>query len=494
MTLTDQATGTLQQPPAGAEAHAGTGSPPALFAAGSTRRSPIDTRMEARAGLAAPVLDVTIPVYNEERDLEQCLRRLHAYLSNTFPHTFRITVADNASTDSTLQAAERVARELREVTVIHLAEKGRGNALRRVWLASPSPVLAYMDVDLSTDLAALGPLLAPLISGHSDLAIGTRLTRSSRVIRGPKREFISRGYNFLLHSLMGAHFSDAQCGFKAIRADVAQQILPHTLDNAWFFDTELLVLAEKCGLRVHEVPVDWTDDPNSSVDIVQTALADLRGMARLSKDLVSGRIPVPELRAALARGPVPAASRNQEESRSASLFGQLVRFGAIGAVSTVAYAFIFLLCRSVMDPQLANFVALLVTAVANTAANRRFTFGIQGGAGVARHHFEGLIVFGIGLALTSGALALVHGSATAPDRWLEIATVTAANLAATALKFLLFRLWVFRHGRAAAAPVASPSGAPPSGAEAGVATPGAATTNAPEDPAANAANTETVKP
>jgi putative flippase GtrA len=351
-----------------------------------------------------------------------------------------------------------------------------------------------MDVDLSTDLAALGPLLAPLISGHSDLAIGTRLTRSSRVIRGPKREFISRGYNFLLHSLMGAHFSDAQCGFKAIRADVAQQILPHTLDNAWFFDTELLVLAEKCGLRVHEVPVDWTDDPNSSVDIVQTALADLRGMARLSKDLVSGRIPVPELRAALARGPVPAASRNQEESRSASLFGQLVRFGAIGAVSTVAYAFIFLLCRSVMDPQLANFVALLVTAVANTAANRRFTFGIQGGAGVARHHFEGLIVFGIGLALTSGALALVHGSATAPDRWLEIATVTAANLAATALKFLLFRLWVFRHGRTAAAPVASPSGAPPSGAEAGVATPGAATTNAPEDPAANAANTETVKP
>jgi putative flippase GtrA len=294
---------------------------------------------------------------------------------------------------------------------------------------------------------------------------------------------------------MGAHFSDAQCGFKAIRADVAQQILPHTLDNAWFFDTELLVLAEKCGLRVHEVPVDWTDDPNSSVDIVQTALADLRGMARLSKDLVSGRIPVPDLRAALARGPVPVASRSQEEGRSASLFGQLVRFGAIGAVSTVAYALIFLLCRSVMDPQLANFVALLVTAVANTAANRRFTFGIQGGAGVARHHFEGLIVFGIGLALTAGALALVHGrSATAPDRWLEIATVTAANLAATALKFLLFRLWVFRHGRTAAAAVAAPSGASPTGAEAGAEAPRMATPQAPAAPAAEAANTETAQP
>ncbi|QCB95574.1 glycosyltransferase [Arthrobacter sp. PAMC25564] len=452
MTFTDQATGTLSQPPATADIPAPAAGP--ALAAGpvagpiagpGTRRSPIDTRT------TLPVLDVTIPVYNEERDLEACLRRLHAYLLGTFPHSFRITVADNASTDGTLKTAERVARELREVTVVHLAEKGRGNALRKVWLASPSPVLAYMDVDLSTDLAALGPLLAPLISGHSDLAVGTRLAHNSRVIRGPKREFISRGYNVLLHTFLGAHFSDAQCGFKAIRADVARQLLPHTLDNAWFFDTELLVLAERCGLRVHEVPVDWTDDPDSSVDILQTALADLRGMARLSRDLVSGRIPVPELRAALARGPLPAASRPHEQSPGGSLFGQLVRFGSIGVASTLAYLAIFLLCRGIMDPQLANFLALLITAVANTAANRRFTFGVQGRHHAARHHFEGLLVFGIGLALTSGALALVHGT---PDRWLEVVTVTAANLAATAVKFLLFRLVVFRRRRAHPGPAA----------------------------------------
>ena len=448
MTITDHASGTSPRPPlhtqpnpprgAGAGGHA-----PAHTLIRPPRRSPVETSP------AVPVLDVTIPVYNEERDLEECLRRLHAYLRSTFPHSFRITVADNASTDGTLKAAERVARELREVTVVHLEEKGRGNALRKVWLTSPSPVLAYMDVDLSTDLAALGPLLAPLISGHSDLAIGTRLARNSRVIRGPKREFISRSYNFLLQSLMGAHFSDAQCGFKAIRADIAQQILPHTVDTAWFFDTELLVLAERCGLRVHEVPVDWTDDPNSSVDIVQTALADFRGMARLSKDMVTGRIPVAELRAALARGPLPAASRSQEQSLGGSLFGQLVRFGAIGVASTLAYLVLFYLCRNLVDPQLANLLALLTTAVANTAANRRFTFGIAGNSDAARHHFEGLLVFGIGLALTSGALALVHSGAlpggTTPDRWLELATVTAANLAATAVKFLLFRLWVFRH-------------------------------------------------
>lgn len=398
---------------------------------------------------AVPVLDVTVPVFNEERDLEECLRRLHAHLVDTFPHSFRITVADNASTDGTLKIAERLAREFSELVVVHLDEKGRGNALRKVWLASPSPVLAYMDVDLSTDLAALPPLLAPLISGHSDLAIGTRLTRSSRVVRGPKREFISRSYNLMLHSFMGARFSDAQCGFKAIRADVAQQILPHTVDTSWFFDTELLVLAERCGLRVHEVPVDWIDDPDSSVDVVRTALADVRGMARLTRDLVYGRIPVPELREALARGPVPAASRAHEQTAASSLFGQLVRFAAIGAASTLAYVLIFVSCRGFMDPQLANFLALLVTAVANTGANRRFTFGIQGGNPV-RHHFEGLVVFGIGLLLTSGALALVHRTTT-PDRWVEVLTVVAANLAATAARFLLFRLWVFRGNRSSRA-------------------------------------------
>ena len=354
-------------------------------------------------------------------------------------------MADNASTDGTLKAAERVARELREVTVVHLAEKGRGNALRKVWLASPSPVLAYMDVDLSTDLAALGPLLAPLISGHSDLAIGTRLTRNSRVVRGPKREFISRSYNFLLQSLMGAHFSDAQCGFKAIRADIAQQILPHTVDNAWFFDTELLVLAEKCGLRVHEVPVDWTDDPNSSVDIVQTALADVRGMARLSRDMVSGRIPVPELRAALARGPLPAASRGQEQSPGGSLFGQLVRFGTIGAASTLAYLVLFYLCRNVMDPQLANLLALLTTAVANTAANRRFTFGIPGQQPCGPTPLRGAAGLRDRVGPDVRGAGLGPGEQDRPDRWLELVTVTAANLAATAVKFLLFRLVVFRH-------------------------------------------------
>ncbi|UVJ40268.1 glycosyltransferase [Arthrobacter sp. CJ23] len=261
--------------------------------------APVDTRS------VVPVLDVIIPVCNDANRLEACLRQLHGHLLGTFPHSFRITVADIASTDRTLTVAERLARELPEVSVVRFEETGRGNALRRVWFASPSPVLAYLDVALSTDLAALAPLVAPLLSGHSEVAIGTRLARSSRVVRSRKNKLISRSYKLLLSLLMGARFSDAQCTFKAIRGDVARCILPHTVDNAWFFDTELLVLAERCGLRLHEVPVDWTDD--SDVDVVRTAVADLRGMVRLTRDLLTGRIPVPELRAALARGPLRPA-------------------------------------------------------------------------------------------------------------------------------------------------------------------------------------------
>jgi glycosyltransferase involved in cell wall biosynthesis len=268
------------------------------------------TRSAARQPIVArdgePVLDVVVPVYNEEAALPGCVRRLHAHLSGEMPYPFRITIADNASTDGTLEIAHRLGVELPGVHVRHLREKGRGRALAAVWSTSNAPVLAYMDVDLSTDLAALFPLVAPLISGHSDLAIGSRLLRGSRVVRGPKREFISRCYNQILRRVLRARFSDAQCGFKAIRADIARQLLPLIEDTGWFFDTELLILAERAGLRVHEVPVDWVDDPDSSVDIVATAVADLKGVARMWRGLAGGRLPVAKLRARLGRAALPA--------------------------------------------------------------------------------------------------------------------------------------------------------------------------------------------
>lgn len=228
-----------------------------------------------------PLVDIVIPVYNEERDLGPSVRRLHEYLGSHFPFRAAITIADNASKDGTLAVARGLAADLTRVRVLHLDAKGRGRALRAAWLQSDAPIVAYMDVDLATGLGALLPLVAPLISGHSDIAIGSRLAHGARVTRGPKREIISRGYMLILRLALGAHFSDAQCGFKAVRTSVAKQLLPRVRDQAWFFDTELLILAQRAGLRVHEVPVDWTDDPDSRVAIVNTAIEDLRGVWRL---------------------------------------------------------------------------------------------------------------------------------------------------------------------------------------------------------------------
>jgi glycosyltransferase involved in cell wall biosynthesis len=226
-------------------------------------------------------VEVVIPVYNERLALEASVRRLHGFLAHSFPFSWRIVIADNASTDGTLQVARRLMYELPHVEALHLADKGRGRALRAAWSGGEAYVRCYMDVDLSTDLAALLPLVAPLMSGHSDVAIGTRLAPGANVRRSLRRELISRGYNRILRLALRARFSDAQCGFKAIRADVARSLVPEVRDQEWFFDTELLVLAQRRGLRIHEVPVDWVEDPDSRVDIVRTAVADLRGVVRL---------------------------------------------------------------------------------------------------------------------------------------------------------------------------------------------------------------------
>src|SRR6202522_2190596 len=254
-------------------------------------------------------VDIVVPVKNEEHDLERSVTRLVEHLRCAFPFTARVTIADNGSTDGTWPVACALEARYPQVRAVHLDIPGRGRALHQIWSSSDAEVLAYMDVDLSTDLNALLPLVAPLLSGHSDVAIGSRLARGSRVIRGHKRELISRCYNMLLHACMGVRFSDAQCGFKAIRREQARALLPLTQDTGWFFDTELLVLAERAGLRIHEIPVDWIDDLDSRVDVVATALADLRGMVRLGSGFARGTITVPQLRGAALAGPSGGARR-----------------------------------------------------------------------------------------------------------------------------------------------------------------------------------------
>jgi glycosyltransferase involved in cell wall biosynthesis len=244
-----------------------------------------------------PQVEIVVPVRNEECELVPNVTRLAAYLRNGFPATARIIIADNGSTDGTWELARGLANSDPDlVRAVHLDQPGRGRALHDVWSGSDADVVAYMDVDLSTDLRALLPLIAPLLSGHSDVAIGTRLAHGARVARGWKREIISRCYNLLLRLTLGVRFSDAQCGFKAVRSDVARALLPVVADRSWFFDTELLVLAERAGLRIHEVPVDWADSADSRVRILATALGDLRGIWRVGWGLLLGRLRVPAVK------------------------------------------------------------------------------------------------------------------------------------------------------------------------------------------------------
>jgi glycosyltransferase involved in cell wall biosynthesis len=369
---------------------------------------------------ASPAVDVVVPVYNEEAALERGIHRLHRFLTESFPFGWRIVIADNASTDRTPDVAHALRARLRGVEYLRLERKGRGRALRAAWSRSDAPVVCYMDVDLSTDLRALLPLVAPLLSGHSDVAIGSRLARGARVVRGPKREIISRGYNRLLHATLRARFSDAQCGFKAVRRDALDGLLADVRDNAWFFDTELLVLAQRRGLRIHEVPVDWVDDPDSRVDIVRTALEDLNGIARLA------------------------------------LTGPVARFMGVGVLSTLAYALLFLALRGWLGAAGANAIALALTAVGNTAANRWLTFGVRGRDGLVRQHAAGLLVFLLTLGLTSGALAVLHGLVATPPRALELAVLIAASTAATVTRYVALRSWVFARARRAPAVPATP--------------------------------------
>jgi putative flippase GtrA len=303
------------------------------------------------------------------------------------------------------------------VAYLRVERKGRGLALREAWSATDARVVAYMDVDLATDLRALLPLVAPLLSGHSDLAIGTRLAGGARVVRGPKRELISRCYNRLLRTALRARFSDAQCGFKAVRADAARGLLEDVRDESWFFDTELLILAQRRGLRIHEVPVDWVDDPDSRVDIVPTAIADLRGVARLA------------------------------------VGGPVARFMGVGVLSTAAYALLYLAMRGPLGAAAANALALAITAVGNTAANRRVTFGARGRARLLRQHLLGAVVFVLTLGLTSGALAVLYGLDAHPSPAVELAVLIAASTVATITRFLALRVWVFAQRAPSASPV-----------------------------------------
>jgi putative flippase GtrA len=386
-------------------------------------------------------VDIVVPVHNEQRALPGCIRVLHEYLHAYFPFDWTITIVDNASSDATAEVAADLANSHDRVTVRRLERKGRGLALRTAWAASAAEVVAYMDVDLSTGLDALLPLVAALVNGHSDVAVGSRLAAGARTVRGPKRELISRTYNALIRVTHGARFSDAQCGFKAARTEVIRPLLDQVRDDSWFFDTELLLVAEHNGLRLHEVPVDWVEDADTRVHIGRTVAEDLRGLLRVARAKASGAATVP----GLPRRPEPRPIHPDAvlAGRDTGPLWQIVSFALIGGVSTVATLLLYALFRQWWPALAANLVSLTLPTLLNTEANRRLTFlGSRGPTGRVR--LQGLLAFALYYALTSGALLTLEANVRAPSRMLELGVLLAASIVGAAGRFVLLCAWLFK--------------------------------------------------
>ncbi|MBT2224376.1 glycosyltransferase [Nonomuraea sp. NEAU-A123] len=397
----------------------------------------MDTRSAMELGQAVldgPVtlatVDIVIPVLNEQRALPGCIRTLNAFLGDSFPLPWRITIVDNGSIDGTWRVARGLSREFPQVYARRLETRGRGAALKAAWRDSPADIVAYMDVDLSTGLGALFPMVASLASGHSEVAIGTRLAHGARTRRSLRRELVSRGYNALLRYGFGAGFSDAQCGFKAARTDVIRPLMDRVEDDGWFFDTELLLLAEHNGLRVHEVPVDWVEDLDSRVRIVRTAIEDLRGLARVARSMSTGKAALKVRKETELTPTHPDAVVARPPARFAS-------FAVIGVASAVLYVLLYLSLRELWSPAATNLAALALTGFANAEA-RRWTVNLLGGHRKTPHARASL-VFLTDYAITTMAL---HGLPPG-SRLSEVTTVAGTYCLLTLLRFVALDRWVF---------------------------------------------------
>ena len=228
-------------------------------------------------------VEITIPVYNEEKELEKNITTLCDFCNkNLKDYDWHITIADNASVDNTSIIASTLEKKNPRISHFRLEQKGRGRAVKRVWSQSKCDICIYMDLDLSTDLVHLPNIIKKLENGF-DVAIGSRLASGAKVQgRTFLRELISRVLNFFfIQFFFHTHFTDAQCGFKGVTKKVVEDLVPKVKDNEWFFDGELLIIAEKSGYKIYEEPVHWVDNPGSTVRLVSTIWGDLRSIYRL---------------------------------------------------------------------------------------------------------------------------------------------------------------------------------------------------------------------
>lgn len=360
-----------------------------------------------RPAVQTHTVEIVIPVLNEERALPGAIRTVCDYLDASFPLPWRLTIVDNGSTDATWDLAVELSASVPGVHAMRLERQGKGAAVKEAWRRSTADIVAFMDVDLSTGLHALLPMISAVASGHCEVAIGTRLANGARVQRGMRRELMSRVYNGLLRIGFAARFSDATCGFKAARTEVIRPILAKVEDDRWFFDTEMLLLTQYNGARIREVPVDWVEDADSRVNVLRVVWGNLRGLVRVSRAMAEGTVraeipPVPALHPAHPDA-VLAPSRLRGARTATS-------FVLVGVLSTLLHLGLYVCAREVLAMVVANLLALTVTGFVHNEVNRRWSINR---AAVRRLSFrlrQGLL-FALTYAVTTAALYLAGGEA-----------------------------------------------------------------------------------
>lgn len=360
-----------------------------------------------------PHVLLVIPIYNEEKIIENTVRETIKYLNENTKYSYILVVADNASTDSSPEIVKNLQKEIPFLEYVRLPKKGRGLALHTVWKDFNAEVVAYMDADLSSPLTSLPNIIDPILNNESDVTFGSRLLPPGQAInRKGKRELTSQGYNFLLQFILGATFKDAQCGFKAISKEKFNQVEEEIKNQNWFYDTELLLISQYKGLRLKEVPITWVDDPDSSVKVFKTIVENLKEMGRVYFTY-----------------------------RPESVFIKLFKFAIIGVLSTVGTALLFFLLRFVLDPQLANIVSLSTATILNTIANKRFAFKNKTKDPWGKTIIISAISFLLFWIPTAGSLWLLHNFFGVEDNYaLETFIVMVASFFGTLMKFIFFSI------------------------------------------------------
>ena len=386
---------------------------------------------EPKGSTGQPMVDVVIPVCNDEAALTESIQRLHGYLAASLPLTWRITIAECGSVDATWSVACELAQSLPSVRAIHVGAAGRGRALRLAWASSDAAVVAYMDVGLSTGLDALLPLVAPLISGHSEIAIGTRWARTSQVGGWRRCGAAVWSHNLICRVALHTGFSDSLYSFKAVRTEVAKLLMPMIQDQGEFFETELLVLAEHNGMRICEISVDQVGDPDIRLVTGSTFRNDVRGVWGLLRRVARGE-------GALATAPrEPPRMRTVDTSTV-----RLVPFVSIGVASTLLFATLFLLLCGVVGAAAGAVTAMVSCTAINTAANRRFTFKVRGHARRFGHQLRGLVTALLPLTLDLIVIAVAFAAGVTSAVAL-VWILTAVNAPTSLIKLTLLRHWVF---------------------------------------------------